>query len=202
MKKSSPHEKGAHITSDVIMSWFRTFIVKSWISQTQYLVPANVLGLLLLWVTKISLLASGLLHKVRNLLSPLPNVLCLTAAADNESFFFFLVFVGWSEILPSFGLLRLETTLHLRSATINTVTAVAVVYFEVSRLSDELKLPCCMAADDNIMKKRNETFYFTQGSEVRDCLLITSSVESRTKTSSASPLALRSAFKSLFLLNF
>lgn len=89
MKKSSPHEKGAHITSDVIMSWFRTFIVKSWISQTQYLVPANVLGLLLLWVTKISLLASGLLHKVRNLLSPLPNVLCLTAAADNESFFFF-----------------------------------------------------------------------------------------------------------------
>lgn len=53
--------------------------------------------------------------------------------------------------LPSFGHLRSETALHLRSGTINTVTAVAVVYFKVSRLSVELKLPRCMAADDNIV---------------------------------------------------
>lgn len=36
-------------------------------------------------------------------------------------------------------------------------------------------------------KKQRLKLFFTRGSEVRDCLLITSSVESRTKTSSASP---------------
>lgn len=78
---------GPDITSDVIMSWFRTFIVKSWILKTQYLVPTNVLDLLLLWATEISLPASGLRHKERNPPCPLTNMLCLTIAADNESFF-------------------------------------------------------------------------------------------------------------------
>lgn len=154
MKQSGPHVKRTDITSDVIMSWFRTFIVKNGFFQTQYLVPTDVLDLLLLWATKISLPASGLLHKERNPQSPLTNVLCWILC--RESIFFFTLIAWWNWAFTVIWTSDALKTLYLRSATINTVTA--VVYFEVSRLSDEVRFPCCMAADDNIMKKKMKPF--------------------------------------------